>query len=123
VGPAWTPRRSPADEPDLDPDALIGLVRDCERAGFDLIVWIEEKELPDRKVVEYTRRLAIRDPERRRRAPDGIVLPLMRRARIIVGYLVRARSPFFPDPATDDDRRRAMCNSIADDRRLKEHGR
>jgi hypothetical protein len=47
----------------------------------------------------------------------------MRRARVVVGYLVRVRSPFFPDPATDDDRRAAMACSIADDRRLTGHGR
>jgi hypothetical protein len=104
----WPPR----------PDELIALVARCEAAGFELHVWIERIEYPDRKAVDYVRRLAIRDPGGRRRCPDALVLPLIAQARVIVGYLVRVRSPFFPADASEDDRRGAMACSIADERRL-----
>jgi hypothetical protein len=114
---------SPIPAEDPDPDELLALVGRCEAAGFEIHVWLERVEHHDRKVVDWVRRLSIRDPDGRRRPPDRLVLPIMVRSRIICGYLVRIRSAFFADPATDDDRRLAMECSIADDRRLRQHGR
>ena len=108
---------------DPTPDELIALVRRVEAAGFELFVWLERVELPDRKVKDFREHLGIRAAEGRRRPPDRLAELLMAHARPIRGYLRRVRSAFFPDPASIDDHRLAMLSSLADDFRLRANGR
>jgi hypothetical protein len=112
---------APYVEPDVDD--LLGLVDRVVAAGFELGTRVQTIEHHDRKIKEHVRRLKVFDPDGRRRVPDRLLLPLMARARIVAGYLSRVRSPFFSDSDTHADRRAAMESSIADDRRLREHGR
>jgi hypothetical protein len=103
---------------------LVELVAECEALGFELRVWLERVEYEDRGIIDWVEHLTIRDPhDHRRKLPEGLLGPIMREARVIRGYLRRVRSPFWPDPATDGDRLRAMECSMADDRRLRQHGR
>lgn len=99
---------------------LIGRVRACQRLGFTLEVrhyrGARADGKPSDEIVEF---LYIYHPDHRGwYVPDRILLPLMRRARAMRGYLRRVRSPFF-----SGDHGTALACAIADDERLKEYGR
>jgi hypothetical protein len=98
---------------------LMLLVDQLEGMGFELSIWCERTD--DGNIIEH---LSIKDAQKLNRRPTrSMQVELMRNGRIIRGYVRRARSPFFPPDAADEDRWVAMSCSMADDARLRECGR